>query len=166
MRFEKSYVPYGAYWSTPFCKWQGSLSSAHSLSLAAQAARKFMSEKDLPVREITAVVLGMTVPQRRTLYGGPWFAALIGAEDVAGTMVSQACATGARALATAACEVELAADATLLSVTADRCSNGPHIYYPNHRGPGGTGENEDWVLDSFGHDPWARNSMIQTRPQW
>ena len=102
MRFEKSYVPYGAYWSTPFCKWQGSLSSAHSLLLAAQAARKFMSEKDLPVREMTGVVLGTTVPQRRTLYGGPWFAALIGAEDAAGTMVSQACATGARALATAA----------------------------------------------------------------
>ena len=37
--FEKVYIPYGGYWSTPFCKWQGSLSSVHSVSLAAQAAR-------------------------------------------------------------------------------------------------------------------------------
>jgi acetyl-CoA acetyltransferase len=27
---------------------------------------------------------------------------------------------------------------------------------------GGTGEKEDWVVDSFGNDPWAKNSMIQT----
>ncbi len=50
----------------------------------------------------------------------------------------------------------------VLSVTADRCSNGPHIYYPNPKGPGGTGDKEDWVMDGFGNDPWARNAMIQT----
>ena len=38
---------------------------------------------------------------------------------------------------------------------ADRCSNGPHIYYPNPAGPGGTGSKEDWVMDSFGFDPYA-----------
>jgi hypothetical protein len=38
MRFEKSFIPYGGYWSTPFCKWQGSLASQHSVDLAAQAA--------------------------------------------------------------------------------------------------------------------------------
>ena len=65
-------------------------------------------------------------------------------------------------MATAGAQVELAGEACLLGVTADRCSNGPHIYYPNPKGPGGTGEKEDVVLDSFGNDPWARNSMIQT----
>jgi acetyl-CoA acetyltransferase len=50
----------------------------------------------------------------------------------------------------------------VLAVTTDRCSNGPHIYYPNPQGPGGTGDKEDWVMDSFGLDPWARNSMVQT----
>jgi len=162
MRFERSYVPYGAYWSTPFTKWQGSLAGHHALTLAAQAARKALAARDLPVAALDGVVLGLTVPQKHTLYGGPWLAALVGADRLTGTIVSQACATGARTIATAAAEVELGGDRTVLAITADRCSNGPHIYYPNPEGPGGTGDKEDWVLDSFGHDPWARNSMIET----
>jgi len=49
-----------------------------------------------------------------------------------------------------------------LVIAADRCSNGPHIYYPSQTGPGALGQTEDWVWDNFGHDPWAKNSMIQT----
>ncbi len=162
MRFEKAYIPYGGYWSTPFCKWQGSLSSVHSVSLAAQAARKAMAVRDIPASALDSLVLGMTVPQKSTLYGAPWLAALIGNDGITGTMVAQACATGARALATAGGEVEAGEDHTVLAVTTDRCSNGPHIYYPNPSGPGGTGDKEDWVMDGFGNDPWARNAMIQT----
>lgn len=161
MRFEKAFVPYGGYWSTPFCKWQGSLSNVHALQLAAQAGRKALAERDIPASALDSVVLGMTVPQMSTLYGAPWLAALLGADGITGTMVAQACATGARALATSAAEIE-AGVGTTLCITADRCSNGPHIYYPNPAGPGGTGSKEDWVLDGFGNDPWARNAMIQT----
>jgi acetyl-CoA acetyltransferase len=162
MRFEKSFLPYGAYWSTPFSKWQGSLATIPALPLAAQAARKALAERDVPIADLGAVVLGMTIPQKHGMYGAPWLAAMIGAEGVTGTMVSQACATGARTLAVAAAEIELGAERPRLAVTADRCSNGPHVYYPNPAGPGGTGDKEDWVLDSFGHDPWARNAMIAT----
>ena len=165
MRFENVYIPYGGYWSTPFCKWQGSLSSVHSVSLAAQAARKAMAARDIPASALDSLVLGMTVPQKSTLYGAPWLAALIGNDGITGTTVAQACATGARSLATAGGEVdasEASDNHTVLAVTTDRCSNGPHIYYPNPFGPGGTGEKEDWVMDSFGNDPWARNAMIQT----
>lgn len=38
MAFEKVFVPYGLYWSSPFCRWQGTLANAHSLELAAQVA--------------------------------------------------------------------------------------------------------------------------------
>jgi acetyl-CoA acetyltransferase len=162
MRFENAFIPYGAYWSTPFAKWQGSLSGVHAIDLAAQATRRAFAERDLGPDRFDGVVLGTTVPQRHGMYGGPWLAALVGAESITGTIVSQACATGARALAAAASEVELAGERTVLSITTDRCSNGPHIYYPDPGGPGGTGAHEDWVLDSFGHDPWARNSMIET----
>jgi acetyl-CoA acetyltransferase len=58
--------------------------------------------------------------------------------------------------------VDAAGEHTVLAVTADRCSNGAHVYFPNPLGPGGMGEKEDIVMDSFGFDPWARNSMIQT----
>jgi acetyl-CoA acetyltransferase len=77
-------------------------------------------------------------------------------------MIGQACATGARVVGSAAAEVEVSRDRAILAITADRCSNGAHIYYPNPLGPGGTGDKEDWVWDSFGHDPFARNAMIET----
>jgi acetyl-CoA acetyltransferase len=81
-------------------------------------------------------------------------------------MIGQACATGARVMALAGFELEVSASAreerVILTITADRCSNGPHIYYPNPMGPGGTGAAEDWVWDNFGHDPFAKNAMIET----
>ena len=162
MRFENTYIPYGAYWSTPFCKWQGSLSTLNAIQVAAQAAQKAFAERDLSPEALDGLVLGITVPQKSGLYGAPWLAGMIGASGITGTMVAQACATGARALATAASEIETSGGRTILAVSADRCSIGPHIYFPNPMGPGGTGENEDVVMDSFGNDPWARNSMLQT----
>ena len=162
MRFENTFIPYGAYWSTPFTKWQGSLSNSHALDLAAQATRTAFEQKKIDAKALDGIVLGMTVPQKSTLYGAPWLAAMVGAEGITGTMVAQACATGARALATAASEIDAGGSESMLAITADRCSNGPHIYYPNPAGPGGTGTKEDWVMDSFGNDPWARNSMLQT----
>jgi len=47
-------------------------------------------------------------------------------------------------------------------ITADRCSNGPHLYYPDPRGAGGTGAHEDWVLDNFSFDPYAKGAMLDT----
>ena len=51
---------------------------------------------------------------------------------------------------------------TALVVTCDRTSNGPHVYYPNPRGAGGTGASEDWVLNNFSCDPLGRHAMIDT----
>lgn len=162
MRFTKSFVPYGAYWSTPFCKWQGSLAHLNAIALAADTTKKAMADRKIAAGSIDAIALGMTVLQKHQLYGGPWFAAMIGAEAISGPTISQACATGARTMATAAAEVDASGEHTVLAVTTDRCSNGAHVYYPNPLGPGGMGDKEDIVMDSFGHDPWARNSMIQT----
>jgi acetyl-CoA acetyltransferase len=47
-------------------------------------------------------------------------------------------------------------------VTADRTSNGPHLYYPAPDGPGGTGEHENWILDNFERDPYAGVAMVDT----
>ncbi len=162
MRFENAFIPYGAYWSTPFCKWQGRFSHLNAIVLAADSARRALTERRIDPRSLDAVALGTTVLQKHTLYGGPWLTAMIGAEGITGTMVSQACATGARTIATAAAEIECSRGRAVLVVTADRCSNGPHVYYPNPLGPGGTGDREDLVLDGFALDPWAGNSMIRT----
>jgi acetyl-CoA acetyltransferase family protein len=162
MRFNTTFVPYGAYWSTPFAKWQGSLSHLNSISLAAETTKKALADRKIAPGSIDSIALGMTVLQKHQLYAGPWFAGMIGAEAITGPTISQACATGARTVAQAAAEVDASGEHTVLAVTTDRCSNGAHVYYPNPLGPGGMGDKEDIVMDSFGNDPWAKNSMIQT----
>jgi acetyl-CoA acetyltransferase len=49
-----------------------------------------------------------------------------------------------------------------LAIACDRTSNGPHIYYPNPAGAGGTGEAEDFILENMACDPLGRHSMTQT----
>jgi acetyl-CoA acetyltransferase len=107
VRFEKVYVPYGGYWSTPFAKWQGALAHLHAVKFAAEVAKHALEQRKLAGSQIDTVVLGSTVPQKHVLYGGPWLAAMLGAEGATGPMVAQACATGARVLMTAAQEIEL-----------------------------------------------------------
>ncbi len=162
MQFEEAYIPYGAYWSTPFCKWQGSFASKEPIPFAAEVARKIMEERGISPELFDGACLGYTVPSRHSFYGGPWFTAMAGLGSLPAPIISQACATGVRCIIYGVKEVISGSASALLAVTADRCSNGPHLYYPNPGGPGGTGKSEDWVMDNFGHDPWARNAMIQT----
>ncbi|MHC5081842.1 MAG: thiolase family protein [Planctomycetota bacterium] len=162
MQYTKTYIPYGGYWSTPFSKWQMSFSTLHPIPFVAETTKRFFSERGIEASAFDGVVLGITIPQKHLFYGAPWYAGLIGAETITGPMIGQACATGARCVDTAAHQVDSGAREAILVATADRCSNGPHIYYPNPMGPGGTGDKEDWVWDNFGFDPFARNAMIQT----
>ena len=164
MRFEHVYIPYGGYWSTPFCKWQGSFASLHPLRFAAEVAQRSLSERGWTADSFDALYLGTTIPATSSFYGAPWLAGMIGAEGITGPTLSQACATSARVIAAAACEVE-AGDGRrpkILCITADRTSNGPHLVYPDPGGPGGRPATEDWVWDNFEQDPWARNSMLET----
>ncbi len=162
MALEKTFVPYGAYWSSPFCRWQGRLGHLHSMKLAAQVTRRFLDERRIAADSFDGLVLGVTVHQRRGFYGAPWLAGMIGAEGVTGPTVAQACATSVRMLATAALEVESGQRQSLLAVACDRTSNGPHVFYPNPKGTGGMGESEDPVWDNFNKDPHAGGAMVET----
>jgi acetyl-CoA acetyltransferase len=156
------YVPLGGYWSTPFARWQGSLADLNAVELAAHVAKRELDKRSIPTETFDFGVLGFTIPQKHSFYGLPWLMGAIGAESVAGPTISQACATSVRSVAAAAYEISQGAASTALVVTCDRTSNGPHIYYPMPSGPGGTGEHENWVLDNFSCDPFARVSMIET----
>lgn len=162
MRFNNVFIPYGAWWSSPFCRWQGSLSSAHPLKLAAQSAKTMLDDRDCSAEDLSAVHFGMSVPQHQSFWGAPWIAAMIGAPHVTGPTISQACATSARVIASAAAAIELSSGGLNLALGADRISNGPHIYYPDPAGPGGMGVTENWVWDNFRKDPHAGVSMVQT----
>lgn len=157
-----AYVPYGAYWSTPFTRWQGALSHLHSLSFAAEVAKKAIAKRSIDMTAIDFGVLGMTVPQKGCFYGLPWLTGQIGAPHIGGPTIMQACATGARIASLGAREVASGAAKAAFVVAADRVSNGPHIYYPAPTAMGGTGASEDWVLDNFAEDPFAGVAMVQT----
>ena len=166
MRYENAFIPYGGYWSTPFCKWQGSFADLHPIKFAAEVAKNALAERNIEAGAFDSLYFGLTVPSRSSFYGTPWLAGLIGAEGITGPMISQACATSARVIGSAAYEVEASADngsaPALLCITADRTSNGPHMVYPNPWAPGGKPEIEDWVWDNFNQDPFACNAMIET----
>jgi acetyl-CoA acetyltransferase family protein len=162
MQLTKAFIPYGAYWSTPFCRWQGSLAGVSALKLLGDVAPRALKARGIAPDAFDGLVLGWTVPQKHFFYGAPWVAGMIGAPSISGQMVSQACATSARALHNAALEVEAGEKQCLLTVCCDRTSNGPHVYYPNPAGPGGMGEAENPVWDNFGYDPWGKSSMVQT----
>jgi acetyl-CoA acyltransferase len=158
----KAEIPYGAYWSTPFARWQGSFSGLHSVEFAAHVARLELERRRIDPKIFDYGVLGFSVPQKHSFFGLPWLTGLIGATGVGGPTLMQACATGARTLLAATQEIEVGLASTALVINCDRTSNGPHLYYPNPRGPGGTGIAEDWVMDNFGCDPLGGHSMLAT----
>jgi acetyl-CoA acetyltransferase family protein len=162
MSYNKSFIPYDAYWSTPFCRWQGNFAHLHAIVFAAETCKSAFPARRIAPSVFDGIILGITIPQKSSFYGVPWIAGMIGAPGITGPTISQACATSAKCFAAASQEIEMGTRDTVLVITCDRTSNGPHVYYPNPMGPGGTGDKEDWVLDSFGFDPYARNAMIET----
>ncbi|MDD5306120.1 MAG: thiolase family protein [Deltaproteobacteria bacterium] len=162
MAFKNAYIPYGAYWSSPYARWQGSFANLHSIELAGQTGRKFFELRKISPEKLENLYLGLTIAQPSCFYGGPWIAGLLGMGHATGPVVGQACITGIMCMRMAGEDLDNGFSTATLVVATDRCSNGPHLYYPRQDKPGATGDHEDWVWDNFGHDPWAKNSMIQT----
>jgi len=162
MSYKRAFIPYDGYWSTPFCRWQGSFAQLHSMEFVAEICKRAFVGRRISPQIFDGIVLGMTVPQKSSFYGVPWVAGMIGAKGITGPTISQACATSAKCVSVASEDIESGNKKNILVVTCDRTSNGPHIYYPNPMGIGGTGDKEDWVWDNFGHDPYAKNAMVET----
>ncbi len=158
----KAFIPYRGYYSTPFVRWQGSLSNEHSIVLGANTSRRFFESRGWDPGKIDYVIVGSTVYQKQWFYSGPWASALMGAVGAPGLLVSQACSTSTFSLYQAGMGIETDMFGNSWCLLADRCSNGPHAVWPNPGGPGGQVVAEDWVMDNFGKDPWAGGAMIQT----
>lgn len=158
----KAYIPYQCYYSSPFSKWQGSLANEHSIVLGSQTAKNWLEKNDISPDIFDYLILGATVGQPHMFYGGPWASALIGAHNIPGCLVSQACSTSTTVVFQAAMGIETGIYETVFTLMTDKCSNGPHTTWPNPKGPGGQVISENWVMDQFNNDPWAKNAMIQT----
>jgi acetyl-CoA acetyltransferase family protein len=159
---ENVYIPYGAYWSTPFAKWQGSLQHLHSLKFAAHVAKDALEDRGIDAGAFDHVAVGTTTPQKGSFYGAPWVMHMVGNDDVSGTVISQACATGARTMQTAALEIEQDMASASLCIAADRISNSPNVVYPNPQGMAGAPEIENWILSNFDNDPLGGPAMVGT----
>ena len=158
----KAYIPYKGYYSTPFSRWQGSFSNEHSIILAANTTKRWLAQKKWDPAMFDYLFLGITIGQPQWFYGSPWAAALMGASGIPGALISQACTTSTTCIFQAAVGVETGFYNNAYCLMTDRCSNGPHTVWPNPKGPGGEVLSENWMMDNFNRDPWAKGAMIQT----
>jgi len=158
----KAFIPYRGYYSTPFSRWQGSLANEHAIVLAAETSKRFLAERKWDAGMFDYLILGMTIGQPQWFYGSPWAAALLGAASIPGMLISQACTTSTTCIYQAGLGVETGLYQNVYALMADRCSNGPHTVWPNPKGPGGEVISENWLMDNFSRDPWAKGPMIQT----
>jgi acetyl-CoA acetyltransferase family protein len=164
--FSNVEIPYGAYWSTPFARWQGSFAHLHSLLFASHVAKRELERKEIPPEIFDHTAFGTTTPQMSSFNGAAWLMSEIGAPEVGGPMIGQACATSARCLATSAQEIELGGATCSLALAADRTSNAPVIHYPDPDGFNGMPEVEFFMVDNFmgksGLVPFADIAMVET----
>jgi acetyl-CoA acetyltransferase len=160
--FESIEIPYGAYWSTPFAKWQGSLQHLHAMKFAALVAKGELARRNIDPKSFDSGVFGMTNAQHQSFYGAPWPLYELGATRTAGHMVTQVCATGVRVLFAGAAEIAGGLAKRALVMSADRCSNGAHLYYPAPGGVGGYGKSEDQVTYNMMNDAIGGHSMLDT----
>lgn len=160
--FTKAFIPYGGYYSTPFSRWQGTLALENSIVLGAETSKRWITGKSWDPKSFDYVIIGVTIGQPKIFYSGPWSAALLGAEDTPGVLISQACSTSTTGLFQAAMSIENGICNNIYTLFTDRCSNGPHTIWPNPAGPGGQVISENWMMEHFSFDPWGKVSMIQT----
>ncbi len=158
----KAFIPYKGYYSTPFARWQGSMANEHAIKLAAGTSKRWLAEKKWDAAMFDYLFLGMTIGQPQWFYGSAWAAALLGAESIPGVIISQACTTSTTCIYQAAVGIETGLYTNAFCLMTDRCSNGPHTVWPNPMGPGGEVLSENWMMDNFNRDPWAKGAMIQT----
>ena len=160
----KAFIPYGCYYSSPFCKWQGTLANENPITLSAETAKRWFADRDLDPTIIDYLYFGMTVAQYRIFYSHNWAGALMvdGKKNIPGLFIHQACTTSTTCLHLSAVNIEAGTFDTVYNLMSDRLSNGPHLVWPNPNGPGGEVISENWAMDNFNNDPWGGMKMIQT----
>jgi acetyl-CoA acetyltransferase len=160
----KAFIPYKGYYSSPFCRWQGSLANENAIALGATTANRWLKKRKIDPTIIDYLYYGMTIAQHHMFYSHTWAAAMVceGAKDIPALMINQACTTSTTCIYLAASNIELGAYQTGFALMSDRGSNGPHTVWANPSAPGGEVESENWMMDNFNRDPWAGFKMIQT----
>jgi acetyl-CoA acetyltransferase len=160
----KAFIPYKGYFSSPFCRWQGSMATENPIPLSAKTARKWFLHRNLDPTDLEYLYFGITIAMHRLFYSHTWAAAMLvdNAKPLPALMVHQACTTSTTCIHLAAVNIEAGTYQCGYALMADRCSNGPHTVWPNPSGPGGEVISENWMMDNFNADPNAGLKMVQT----
>jgi acetyl-CoA acetyltransferase len=165
--FSKAYIPYNGYYSTPFCRWQGSMQNENSIELGGKTARRwFLEKKKIDPAIIDYLYFGITINQPHMFYSHNWAAGILtdNKKYLPGLMINQACTTSATIMNLAALAIEHGDYQVAFCLMADRASNGSHTVWPNPMGPGGEVLHENWLMDNFNADPNVNPplKMVQT----
>jgi acetyl-CoA acetyltransferase len=154
--FTKAYIPYNGYYSTPFCRWQGSMQNENAIELGAKTARRwFLEKKKIDPGIIDYLYFGISIHQHHLFYSHNWAGGMLtdNKKNVPGLMVNQACTTSTTILNLAALAIEQGSMNVAFGLMTDRTSNGAHTVWPNPTGPGGEVIAENWLMDNFNSDP-------------
>jgi acetyl-CoA acetyltransferase family protein len=163
--FKNAYIPYGGYYSSPFCRWQGTLQNENSIELGAKTARNwFLQKKKLDPAIIDYLYFGITIAQHHLFYGHTWSGAILTDDQkhLPGLFIHQACSTSTTILQLAGLAIDHGSLSVAFGLMTDRCSNGAHTVWAQPLGPGGELESENWMMDNFNGDPRVRTKMVQT----
>jgi acetyl-CoA acetyltransferase len=162
--FKNAYVPYKGYYSTPFCRWQGSMQNENAIELGANTARRWFDTKKYDPTIIDYLYFGITIPQHHVFYGHTWSGAILTDDKkyLPGLLIHQACSTSTTALQLASLAIDHGALEVAFGLMVDRCSNGAHTVWAQPLGPGGEVESENWMMDNFEGDPRVHTKMLRT----
>jgi acetyl-CoA acetyltransferase len=153
--FTKAYIPFNGYYSTPFCRWQGSLQNENAIELGAKTARRWLLEKKIDPAIFDYLYFGISIHQHHLFYSHNWAGGMLteNKANVPGLMINQACTTSTTAINLASLGIENGDYNVAFCLMTDRTSNGAHTVWPNPTGPGGEVISENWLMDNFNSDP-------------
>jgi acetyl-CoA acetyltransferase family protein len=163
--FKNVYIPYKGYYSSPFCRWQGSLQNENAIELGGKTARNwFLQKKKMDPTIIDYVYFGITIAQHHLFYGHTWSTAILSDDQkyIPAVFIHQACSTSTTILQLAALAIDHGSLNVAFGLMTDRCSNGAHTVWAQPLGPGGELESENWMMDNFNGDPRTRTKMLKT----
>jgi hypothetical protein len=70
----KAFIPYNGYYSSPFCRWQGSMANENAIILGARTARNWMLKKGYDPTVLDYLYYGITIAQHWMFYSHVWAA--------------------------------------------------------------------------------------------
>src|SRR5512139_3066299 len=121
-RLTKAYIPYKGYYSSPFCRWQGSLANENAIVLGATTGNRWLKQRKIDPTVIDYLYYGITIAQHHMFYSHTWAAAILsgGAKDIPAFIINQACTTSTTTIYLTASNVELGAYQTWFALASDR----------------------------------------------